>query len=137
MAAAMRHAHASPVSIRIALVDDHAQFRNYLADVLSRQPGLAVVMQAQDGVEAADAFNALAPGELPDVVLMDVDMPRGGGISATREIARDHPGIRIIALSMHDNSRLFDAMHQAGACAHFLKGEPLPALLAAIRGSAI
>jgi DNA-binding NarL/FixJ family response regulator len=137
MAAARRHAHASPVSIRIALVDDHAQFRTYLADVLSRQPGLAVVMQAQDGVEAAAALDALDPGDLPDVVLMDVDMPRGGGIAATREIARDYPGLRIIALSMHDDPRLFDAMRQAGACAHVLKGEPLPVLLAALRGSAI
>jgi DNA-binding NarL/FixJ family response regulator len=137
MAAAGPPAHAAQVSIRIALVDDHTQFRNYLAGVLSRQPGLAVVMQAQDGVAAAQALNALPPGELPDVVLMDVDMPRGGGVAATRRIAREHAGLRIIALSMHDDPRLCDAMREAGACAHVLKGEPLPVLLAAVRGSAI
>jgi two-component system invasion response regulator UvrY len=137
MVPSARQGHSGPVPIRIALVDDHSQFRNYLADVLSRQPGLSVVLQAQDGVAAAKALNALAAGELPDVVLMDVDMPRGGGIAATREILRLHPGLCIVALSMHDDPRLFDAMHQAGARGHVLKGEPLAALLAIIRGSAI
>src|SRR6187549_2070029 len=114
MAATQPPAHAARVSIRIALVDDHTQFRNYLAGVLSRQPGLAVVMQAADGVAAANALNALPPGELPDVVLMDIDMPRGGGIAATRRIAREHAGLRIIALSMHDDPRLADAIREAG-----------------------
>lgn len=137
MAPAACGGHAGGVSIRIALVDDHAQFRSYLANALSRQPGLAVVMQAEDGVAALLALNASTADGLPNVVLMDVDMPRGGGIAATREILRAHPGMRVIALSMHDDSRLFDAMIRAGACAHVLKGEPLPVLVAAIRGSSI
>jgi two-component system response regulator NreC len=69
---------------------------------------------------------------LPDVVLMDVDMPHGGGIAATRELRHEFPGLRVIALSMHDDTGLVQAMTDAGACAYVRKGEPLPVLLAAI-----
>jgi DNA-binding NarL/FixJ family response regulator len=127
-------AHPCRVSIRIALVDDHAQFRSYLATALSRQRDFAVVLQACDGPSAVRALAACGGASLPDVLLIDVDMPNGGGIAATRRILRDHPGLRIIAVSMHDDPRLVDAVLAAGASAYVIKGEPLVHLLAAIRG---
>lgn len=125
------------MSIRIALVDDHEQFRKYLADVLSRQSGIDVVLQAEDGVFAAEALGELPQADQPDVLLMDLDMPRGGGIAATRNITLAHPQLRVIALTMHDDAGLVDAIRDAGACAYVSKADSLAVLIAAIRDSTI
>jgi DNA-binding NarL/FixJ family response regulator len=119
----------------VALVDDHSHFRAQLAAALARHAGAAVVFEAADGVAAEAALRTLAPAERPDALVLDVDMPRGGGIVAARRIHALCPALRIVALSMHDDPGLVAAMTGAGAQAYVAKGRPLRELIAAIRGN--
>ena len=74
-------------------------------------PGLELVGEAEDAEEAI----ALAEHHRPDVALLDVEMPSGGGLHAAREIRARHPGIRLLALSAHESDDTRAAMHAAGA----------------------
>ena len=118
--------------IRVMLVDDHPVMRNILAHHLRNQPGIEIVGAACDGQEAVE----MAMQIRPDVILMDVSMPRMNGIEATRSIKAQLPGVRIIGLSMHEADDLMVAMREAGAVAYLKKGLPVEALLAAIFASA-
>jgi DNA-binding NarL/FixJ family response regulator len=119
--------------IRIVLVDDHAPYRAYLKALLEQQPGLAVVAQAGHGQAAIDLVRGWTAGPLPDVLVMDVDMPGVGGVEATRAIAADRPSVGIIGLSLHDDPHLASAMSDAGARGYVAKDEPLRDLVHAIR----
>jgi DNA-binding NarL/FixJ family response regulator len=102
--------------MRILLADDHALFRDGLASLLGAW-GHEVVGQAEDGVAAVD----LAMRVRPDVVLMDVAMPGGGGLWATREIATAIPDVAIVMLTAsEDGDDLFAAI-KAGARGYLLK----------------
>ena len=102
--------------MRIVLADDHALFRDGLASLL-RAWGHDVVGYASDGGEAID----LVDRERPDLVLMDVRMPRVGGLEATRAIAASHPETSIVMLTVsEDEDDLFDAI-KAGARGYLLK----------------
>ncbi|MBM4026993.1 MAG: PAS domain S-box protein [Planctomycetes bacterium] len=116
--------------LRVLLVDDHQATREGLAAVLSEQADLAVVGQAANGHEAV----RLACELRPDVIVMDVSMPMMAGDEATRQIKRRVPGVRVVALSMFDESGMAQAMCEAGAQAYLLKTAPPEQLLAAIRG---
>ena len=107
---------ASP-PIRVLVVDDQVLIRRGMSLLLDAAPDIEVVGQAADGVEAV----ALARQLLPDVVLMDLHMPRKGGVLATREIAAAHPHTRVMVLTTFDRDELvFDAV-RAGAQAYLLK----------------
>jgi PAS domain S-box-containing protein len=115
--------------IRVLLADDHAVVRDGLARLLGTQPDIAVVGQAEDGLEAVE----LALRLRPDVVVMDVSMPNLGGVEATRRILRDMPEARVIGLSMHVQEDVAAQMSAAGAAAYLTKTSQPPKLLAAIR----
>jgi CheY-like chemotaxis protein len=117
--------------IRILLADDHRILREGLASLLSEEPDLEVVAQAVDGVEAIE----LARRTQPDVVLMDVTMPRLDGVAATRRITAEMSDVVVIGLSMHEEDDMADAMRSAGAAAYLSKGGPCDALIATIRRS--
>jgi PAS domain S-box-containing protein len=117
--------------IRIILADDHKVMRQGLARLLSEQPDIEIVGQAGDGRQAVDLVRDLQP----NVVLMDITMPRMGGIQATRIITTHFPNVRVIGLSMHEEADMAAAMCEAGAIAYLNKGDPPKTLLAAIRGS--
>lgn len=117
-------------AIRVLLVDDHTTMRKGLAGLLGRQQGIEVVGEAATGREAI----ALARTLSPDVVLMDVTMPDINGIDATRTICAEHPGVRVIGLSMHADPDMSVLMQQAGAEVYLSKDGPVEQLLAAIRG---
>ena len=118
---------ASP--IRVLLADDHPVIRNGLAMLLDEEPDLEVVGQASDGEEAVELADQLQP----DVVLMDITMPKLNGIDATRKISDELPWIRVIGLSMHEYADVAAAMMEAGAVGYVAKGTPAEFLLDAIR----
>ena len=103
--------------IRVLLADDHALVRRGVRLILERSPGLSVVAEASDGVEAV----ALARAEDVDLAVLDVSMPRMTGLQAAREIARRGPRPRLLMLSMHDNEQYFFEALRAGAAGYVLK----------------
>ncbi len=121
----------SDESIRVLLADDHAVLRAGLARLLALEPDLEVVGQAADGREAVE----LADRHRPEVILMDVSMPRLDGIGATRAIRASHPEIRVIGLSMYDESEYEQAMRAAGAVAFISKNAAATNLLSTIRAA--
>jgi DNA-binding NarL/FixJ family response regulator len=115
-------------TIRVVLADDHPILRKGLFDVLDEQPGIDIVGEASDGEEVID----LARRTRPDVVVMDVTMPKLSGVEATRRIVAEQPQIRVIGLSMHEQSDMAAAMREAGAAAYLSKSHPTDALVAMI-----
>jgi CheY-like chemotaxis protein len=113
---------------RVILADDHEVLRKGLASLLT-QHGVAVVGEACDGEQAV----ALAVQLSPDVVVMDVSMPRLNGVEATRRLRAARPAVRVIGLSMHDSAEMASAMMSAGATAYLNKAGPPDQLVAAIR----
>jgi CheY-like chemotaxis protein len=111
------HSDPSPARIRVLLVDDHAMVRNGLTSVLRYNTDLQVVGEAADGLEAV----ALAATLRPDVVIMDVNMPKMDGVEASRRIKRDLPSTVVIGLSMHDGGQHETAMRESGAAAYLTK----------------
>jgi len=121
---------APPDVIRVLIVDDHALYRRGLQTVLSTEDGIEVVGEAADGAEAVD----VAEETLPDVIVMDVGMPKRGGIEACRIIKVRVPSARIIMLtSSDDEGHLFEAI-RAGANGYLLKDVPPEEVAAGIRG---
>ncbi|HET9728953.1 MAG TPA: response regulator transcription factor [Acidimicrobiia bacterium] len=114
------------------IADDHAVFRRGLHDVLAAVDDLEIVGEASDGTEVVDRVNDL----LPDVVLMDLNMPAGGGIEATRRIRSSQPATRIIMLTVSDSEDDLSAAVRAGASAYLLKEVPIEELADAVRSVA-
>ena len=103
--------------IRLLVVDDQPVVRRGLALMLSMEPDMEVVGEASDGIEAIEQAQRLRP----DVVLMDLHMPRKGGVGATREITATLPQTRVLVLTtMEAEQSVFDAV-RAGAMAYLLK----------------
>lgn len=115
--------------IRLMLVDDHAVMRQGMSSLLSYHYDIDIVGEASDGEAAVD----LARKVNPDVILMDISMPRMNGIEATRIIHSESPHIRIIGLSMFDAADQQSAMLAAGATAYCSKSGRTDDLMAAIR----
>jgi len=118
-----------PDAIRVMIVDDHALFRRGLQMVLEQEEDIAVVGEAGDGAEAV----AMAQELMPDVVLMDVRMPRRGGIEATKQIKELVPHSKILMLTISDEEAdLYDAI-KAGATGYLLKEVSIEEVGTAIR----
>ena len=115
--------------IRVLICDDHAVFRRGLMLVLEIADGIEVVGEASDGVEAVELAQELAP----DVVLMDVRMPRRDGIVATRTLASVLPATRILMLTVSDEEDdLYEAI-KAGASGYLLKEISIEEVAGAVR----
>ena len=115
--------------IRAMIVDDHALFRRGLEMVLDSEPDIELVGQASDGAEAVEK----AAESLPDVVLMDIRMPRSSGIEACRAMKEAAPSAKIIILTISDEEEdLFEAI-RAGASGYLLKDIPLDEVADAVR----
>jgi two-component system NarL family response regulator len=107
----------SEAEIRLLVCDDHALFRRGLIATIEEQPDLEVLGEASTTDEAVELAEELAP----DVILMDVRMPGGGGIEATRRISELVPGTRVLMLTVSDDpDDLLDAV-KAGAAGYLLK----------------
>jgi DNA-binding NarL/FixJ family response regulator len=103
--------------LRLLIVDDQPVIRRGLALILATAPDIDVVGQAADGHEAIELARSLAP----DVVIMDLQMPRLGGVAATRAIAASHPAMRVVVLTTYDDDELVFEAIRAGAHAYLLK----------------
>src|SRR5207249_6682044 len=107
----------APQTLRVLIADDHALFRRGLQMVLSSEPDIEVVGEASDGTEAVEKAKALKP----DVILMDVRMPRRSGIEAAGDIRDELPDSKILMLTMSDEEAdLYEAI-KAGASGYLLK----------------
>lgn len=115
--------------MRILVADDHGIVRAGIRLLLERQPGLDVVAEAADGVDAVERALAVRPS----LCILDVGMPRMTGLQAAREIRSQLPDTRVLMLSMHDDERyLFEAL-KAGASGYVLKREADHDLVGAVR----
>ncbi|HZN44170.1 MAG TPA: response regulator [Nitrospiraceae bacterium] len=104
---------ASGSTVRVLVADDHAMVRQGLCSVLKQYSDIQVVGEAANGEEAV----ALADSLQPDVILMDVTMPKVDGVEATRLLKRKHPDVVVIGLSIHTTGQVETAMTEAGAVA--------------------
>ena len=120
--------------IHALVADDHGIVRSGVRMLLEQQEGIRVVAEAEDGVDAVEA----AIKHKPDVVVLDVSMPRMTGIQATHEIKQHLPDTAVVLLSMHDDQRYFYDALKAGAAGYVLKRSAdtqlVEAIHAAIRG---
>ena len=115
--------------IRILLADDHAIFRKGLREIIDKQSDMTVVGEAEDGVEAVSKAEELAP----DIILMDLKMPRLDGIGATRLITERDPEAKIIILTMYLEDEYVSEAIKAGVRGYVLKDAGLEKMLEAIR----
>ena len=115
--------------IKVLIVDDHRVVREGLSAILKNKENLDVVGEAQDGQEAVEHARTLDP----DVVLMDVSMPRMGGVEATRIIKREFPHIGIIALTMYEEQQYIFDLVRAGATGYLLKDSDSAQIVKAIQ----
>jgi DNA-binding NarL/FixJ family response regulator len=117
--------------IRTLLADDHNLVRQGIRALLEKMPDIEVVGEAADGVEALELNEKLRP----DVIVMDITMPRLNGIQATRRISESHPEAKVIILSVHSDSALIRQALRNGAKGYLLKTASFEELLLAIRAA--
>jgi len=117
------------VSVRVLIADDQALVRAGFRKLLEAESGIEVVGEAEDGASALMAARRLRP----DVVLMDIRMPRMDGIEAARRMAADVPHTRVVILTTYDLDEYVYQALRAGACGFLLKDAPPDQLVAAVR----
>jgi DNA-binding NarL/FixJ family response regulator len=115
--------------LRILLADDHHVVRAGLKALINNQPDMEIVGEAADGRAASASAEQL----VPDVVVMDLTMPTMGGAEATKRIKESCPGIKVVALTVHEDEGYVERMLQAGASGYVLKRAVADDLIHAIR----
>jgi DNA-binding NarL/FixJ family response regulator len=116
-------------SIRVLIADDHAVLRDGIRALLSMYEDIEVVGEAEDGLEAVEQAARLKP----DVVLMDIAMPRLGGLEATLELRHRRSPTKVLVLTQYDNKEYIFTMLKAGAAGYILKRAAGTELVSAIR----
>ena len=117
--------------MRAVVVDDHPVFRKGLVALLEAD-GIDVAGEAENGLQAIDVVAAV----LPDVVLMDLGLPELGGVEATERIVAEHPGIRVVVITLFDDEQSVRAALAAGASGYVVKQAPPEHIVAAVRAAA-
>jgi EAL domain-containing protein (putative c-di-GMP-specific phosphodiesterase class I)/CheY-like chemotaxis protein len=118
-------------AIRVLVADDHPNIRQALVEIVNREPSLALVGAAASGDEAV----TLSRQQSPDVVVMDVHMPRMGGVEATRRLRAGSPAPKVLAYSAYADTGAVMEMLRAGAAGYLLKGASAREILGAIHGA--
>ena len=119
-------------TIKLMLVDDHDVVRTGLRSFLETQPGLKVIGEAKNGLEALQQ----AKKSQPDIVLMDITMPDMDGMEATRQLKHLYPECQVLVLTVHSDKQYFMQMLAAGASGYLTKQAAADELVAAIRAVA-
>lgn len=114
---------------QILIVDDHAIVRHGLAQLIEREPDMQVAFQAEQATEALDILRQ----HHLDMVILDISLPGMSGIDLTKQIAARHPGLPVLAVSMHDESEYYERAFQAGAKGYIMKQEATEKVLFAAR----
>lgn len=122
-------AHPDRDCIRVLVADDHTVIRQGLIQLLRHETDLSIIGEAVDGQDAIEKARALRP----DVILMDVSMPRVNGLDATQQIVSEMPEIRVIGLSLHEQDDMKARMYAAGAKRYLMKACPIEEIVTAIR----
>ena len=117
------------MTIKIVLADDHVLMRQGLSQVLNADPGIDVIGECGDGVELIEQVIKLRP----DVVVMDISMPKMSGLVAIDKLLSQRPDCKILVLSMHNELEYIEAMQDAGAKGYVLKESSSDVLIDAIR----
>lgn len=118
-----------PRKIRVAVVDDHLAVRHTVADLIAATDDMVVVGQAADGEQAYELIRSTSP----DVVLMDVRMPRMSGVEVTRRLVEEGCRSRVVLHTSEARSTVVRAAAEAGASGYLLKQGRVAAILLALR----
>jgi len=118
--------------IRVLLADDHEIVREGVKMILAKEPDFEMVGEAEDGQQALDLVERMKP----NVVVMDISMPGMGGIEATQQVKERHPGVNVIALTMHEDESYVFKLLRAGASGYVLKRAAAQDLVQAVRAAA-
>ena len=114
---------------RIMIADDHRMFRSGIANLLRKEDAFNVIGEASDGLEAV----LMARDRRPDVILMDIRLPKIDGIKATEKIISNNPDIKILALTSYEDDDYVVSMIKSGALGYILKDAPYDELVIAIK----
>ena len=117
------------MKIKVLLVDDHAVLREGMRNLLKQEKDLEVISEAGDGEEAVRLVSEMKP----DVVLMDIVMPKLGGIEATKQIKQISPTTNVLILTAYSDTRYILGLLEAGACGYLLKSARSTEIAGAIR----
>ncbi|NIG53810.1 response regulator transcription factor [Chitinophaga sp. Cy-1792] len=104
--------------VTIVLVDDHVLFRKGLATLIASFDNFSLLFEANNGKEF---IAMLQPDQLPDIVLLDINMPEMDGYETCAWLKKNHPGVKVLSLSMYDNEQSIVRMFKAGAKGYILK----------------
>jgi two-component system, NarL family, invasion response regulator UvrY len=116
--------------ISVALVDDHRLLRNGLSNFIKSKPNFKIAFEADNGIDLQEKIKSQP---LPDVVLMDINMPLMDGYDATEWLYKHHPSVKVIALSMYDGEECIIRMLRRGAKGYLLKDTEPSELIKAIQ----
>lgn len=114
----------------IAIVDDHTLFRKGLISLLTESDEVDILFDASNGLELMQTIN---DQRLPEVILMDINMPQMDGYAATKWVTKTYPSVKVLALSMFDDDKPIIEMLKSGARGYLLKESRATELIAAIR----
>ncbi|MEQ9412204.1 MAG: response regulator transcription factor [Cyclobacteriaceae bacterium] len=114
--------------IKIIIADDHAMFREGIVSLISTEKNIAFVGEAKNGSELLELLQL----DLPDVVLLDIEMPGMDGLETAKKIKKQFPAVKVLALTMHSQSAFVKNMIKAGATGYILKNSGKSELIKAI-----
>ena len=117
------------MTTRIMIVDDHAMLREGMRNLLEQEKDFELVGEAADGEEALELAGKLKP----DIIIMDIVMPKMNGVEATRQIKQVSPSTALLILTAYSDIRYIVGLLEAGACGYLLKNSPGKEVIRAIR----